>query len=126
MQKNLFNWTTAKQSIWWRYIDDVFVIWNHGQIYHTHFSNNQQVTPHHQVHRRMAHRPSDIPEHNHGDPIQNKYVPKTTHTRKCLCPDSCHQPGFRTEDLEVMGTEKHTRTITCHADKNRKATGPLN
>ena len=37
-----------------------------------------------------------------------------------------NQPGFSIEDLEVMGTEKHTRTITCPAENNRKATGPLN
>ena len=37
-----------------------------------------------------------------------------------------NQPGFSIEDLEVMGTEKHTRTITCHADSNRKATRSLN
>jgi len=28
-------------------------------------------------------------------------------------------------NLEVMGIEKYTRTITCHAANNRKATGPL-
>ena len=35
-------------------------------------------------------------------------------------------PHFSIEGLEVMGIEKHTRTITCHAESNRKATGPLN
>ena len=34
-----------------------------------------------------------------------------------------NQPGFSIEDLEVMGTEKHTRKLTCHAESNRKATG---
>ena len=66
--------STGKQSIWWRYIDDVFAIWNHGQIHHRHISNNQRVTPHHHVHTRMAHGPGDIPEHHCGDPIQNKCV----------------------------------------------------
>ena len=37
--------------------------------------------------------------------------------------DTAHlnQRGFSSECLEVMGTEKHTRTIICHADSNRKA-----
>ena len=35
-------------------------------------------------------------------------------------------PHFSNEGLEVMDIEKHTRTITCHAESNRKATGPLN
>ena len=43
-----------------------------GQIYHRHFSNNQQVTPHHPVHRRMTHGPGDIPKNHHGDPIQTQ------------------------------------------------------
>jgi len=34
-----------------------------------------------------------------------------------------NQPDHSTE---VLGTEKHTRTITYHAESNRKATGPLN
>ena len=37
-----------------------------------------------------------------------------------------NHPDHSSECLEVMGTEKHTRTISCHAVNNRKATGPLN
>ena len=37
-----------------------------------------------------------------------------------------NHPDHSSECLEVMGAEKHTRTITCHAENNRKATGPLN
>ena len=37
-----------------------------------------------------------------------------------------NHPDHSTECLEVMGAEKHTRTISCHAVNNRKATGPLN
>ena len=87
----------------WRYSDDVFAIWNHGQIYHRHFSNNERVTPHHHVHSRMVHGPGDIPESHPGDPIQNKCVPKTAHTRKCLCPDSCH-PQPCTSDPQYTKT----------------------
>ena len=36
-----------------------------------------------------------------------------------------NQPGFSSEDLKVMSIEKHTRKISCHADKNRKATRSL-
>ena len=35
------------------------------------------------------------------------------------------QLGFSSECLKVMGIEKYTRTITCHAESNRKATGSL-
>ena len=37
-----------------------------------------------------------------------------------------NHPDHSSECLEVMGAEKHTRTISCHAENNRKATGPLN
>ena len=79
----------------------VNAIWNRGQIYHRHFSNNQKVTPHHHVHSRMAHGPGDIPENHRGDPIQTQ---KTTHTCKCLCPDSCHPQPCTTDP-------QYTKTI---------------
>ena len=35
-------------------------------------------------------------------------------------------PHFSIKGLEVMGIEKHTRTITRHAESHRKATRSLN
>ena len=62
------------------------------------------------LHTRMSSHHSDI-----RTKILNKQV--TAHLS---------QPGFNIEDLEAMGTEILTTNITCHAENNRKATGPLN
>ena len=107
--EELVQLETAKQTIWWRYIDDVIAIWNHGQIYHRHFSNNQRVTPHYHVHSRMVHGPGDIPENHHGDPIQNKYVPKKllTHVNVSVQIVATHSPAQLIHSIQRLSTWKN-------------------
>ncbi len=31
LEANVFAWVPRTPRIWWRYINDVFVIWEHGQ-----------------------------------------------------------------------------------------------
>ena len=57
LERKLLDNASMKPLIWWRYIDDIFAIWCHGE------ANlevliadlNQAHAPHHQVHGRMVH-----------------------------------------------------------------------
>ena len=104
MQKKLLNWTQQNRA----YGGDTLMMslqsGTDGQICHRHFS----TTPsHHHVHRKMAHGPGDIPENHCGDPIQRNVW--RTHTRKCLCPDSCHPQPCTTDP-------QYTKTIHLGSD----------
>ena len=82
LEEDLLAWTSARPHTWWRYIDDIFAIWEHGR----EPGPNQLISSFHQIHRRNLYTTVIL----EGNNIHTDLYTKPTDTHQYLSPDSCH------------------------------------
>ena len=94
LEDRLLTWTSTRPYIWWRYIDDVFAIWDGGQDQFDVFL--REINEFHHCIKFAAEFSMDrvtfldttmILE---GDAIQTEMYTKPTDTHQYLSLDSCH------------------------------------
>ncbi len=94
LEEKLLNWTIARPYVWWRFIDDVFAIWDKGQELLQTFL--QQINDFHPSIKFTAETSTDrvafldttvILE---GNKLHTDLYTKPTDTHQYLSPQSCH------------------------------------
>ena len=94
LESRLLNWTTDKPLIWWRYIDDIFAIWDRGQECLDIFL--QEINTFHTTIKFTANHSADTVSFldtrvvfQNGS-IHTDLYTKPTDTHQFLLPNSCH------------------------------------
>ncbi len=94
LEANLLAWTPRTPSVWWRYIDDIFAIWEHGQetldIFLgqiNEFHDTIQFTAEYSTERITFLDTTVILD---GTTIHTDLYTKPTDTHQYLSPESCH------------------------------------
>ena len=94
LEQELLTWITERPHVWWRFIDDIFAIWQHGQEQLKKFL--QEINSFHQTIRFTAETSRervsflDTTVIVDGRTIQTDLYTKPTDTHQYMSPDSCH------------------------------------
>ncbi len=94
LEANLFAWVPRTPSIWWKYIDDIFAIWEHGQETLDIFL--KQINEIHDTKKFTAEYSTeritflDTTVILDGNTIHKDLYTKPTDTHQYLSPESCH------------------------------------
>ena len=94
LEEDLLAWTSARPHTWWRYIDDIFAIWEHGRESLMTFLD--QINSFHPSIKFTAETSTqqvsflDTTVILEGNNIHTDLYTKPTDTHQYLSPDSCH------------------------------------
>lgn len=94
LEENMLIWTTDRPYMWWRYIDDIFAIWEFGQERLDNFL--QQINLFHPTIKFVAEHSTekvtflDTTVILEGRTIHTDLYTKPTDTHQYLSPESCH------------------------------------
>ena len=94
LENRLLTWTHSRPCVWWRYIDDVFAIWQHGQealdIFLEQINNFHPTIKFTSEHSTKSVAFLDTTVILEGNVIHTDLHTKPTDTHQYLSPNSCH------------------------------------
>lgn len=124
LETRLLTWTTRRPCTWWRYIDDIFAIWEHGQESLTTFL--EQINAFHPTIKFTAEYSTekvsflDTTVFLDGNTLYTDLYTKPTDTHQYLSPDSCH-PRHCTTSIPYSQSLRLRRICSRDGDFEHRA-----
>ena len=85
LEENFLENSVLKPSVWWRYIDDIFMIWQHGRE-----NLDKFLTALNSCHPSIKFKAEDVEVIPRGNQLTTDLYVKPTDSHRYLHASSCH------------------------------------